>query len=864
MGNIQTLLLSHNHLQYVDGIDHLYSLCTLALDYNHISSFTQVARLAYNLPQLMNLALQGNPLLETTQQTQHTNISDHSTTTATTSTTTSYRRLDVWNIFWEARSNAATEDSNSRNFSLSSIFPVLDGQHITTREWSLLKQKGIFWERISTIHIDNGRGHHDESKGSNCSASNATTSTTSSSIASYRDTSIPSNSTNSTRRYVPKVTRRNLTRVAKIKNKKSFTDDAIDTRNTTKALMMNASVVEEIIRNNDRTKQPFQLHHVIAALRCSGEEENGLIKRADSIASGEVADWRSVRQNSSSISDINSYKIRKERSKALLLSIFEEAASNEHYYDYSTEGTDPSSMTAPMSTTTSYSLQPSLSALTSKNTDNLASFTTSDDLPESAQKIKTKNSSKDDPFHSCDNIQVRAKSNLPQDSKGIENQLSTKKSETGMKKKKKREPDRISYDGLEDLSTLPLAANHLELYYKQFIFCGKNDLRIRLRESDKSSVNTTNQQAFVGLWRDLPVIPCGKAAISRLGAHIVSRRGFHGNALPSTLVACEKQHIIVLSDAALYFIPTQEDDVGLTTEPVESATITSTRRKFPSPIPQGALFQDGWLPHSAATHGLIHLKRMTIGFGFQRLTLHFVIPNHSDTTFEDKRNGRATDATVFCYVIFTCNKKKCIEILQKLQTKAKEAVKQGHQRDEFLFVDDDDKIGADGPFIDNDDKLVLDSLHSMNNFDNTKMNQIGTVLHYQIVHQKWKSSGRSFVRRVFVVTDENILLLDEDYFGDGCEYSSSRDILGSVRLQPVDIATLSQIIEICASNDDPCAFTLVVRNRNKSKLLSSIKPDHKWRIICSDSEGAESLVDEVRRAKMYRTLPSKASKPKDL
>lgn len=808
----------------------------------------------------MNLALQGNPLLETTQQTPHTNISNHSNTTVTTA---SYRRLDVWNIFWEARSNAATEDNNSRNFSLSSVFPVLDGQHITTREWSLLKQKGIFWERVSTIHIDNNKGHQDEeldhAKGSNCSASNATTSTTSSSIASCRDTSIPSYSTN-TRRYVPKVTRRNLTRMAKIKNKKSFTDNAVDTRSTTKALMMNASVVEEIIRNNDMSKQLYQLHHVIAALRCSDEEENNLIKRSDSITSGEVADWPIVKQNTSCNSDINSYKIRKERSKALLLSIFEEAASNENYYDYSTEGTDASSMTAPTSMTTSYSLQPSLSTLTSKNTDNLASFTTVDDLPESAPKNKTKNSSKVDPFHSCDNIQVNAKSNMPKGSKGIENQLSAKKTESGMKKKKKREPDRISYDGLEDLSALPVSANHLELYYKQFIFCGKNDLRIRLRESDKSSVNTINQQSFVGLWKDLSVIPCGKAAISRLGAHIVSRRGFHGNALPSTLVACEKPHIIVLSDAALYFIPTQEDIVCPTTEPVESAMTTPTRRKFPSPIPQGALFQDGWLPHSAATHGLIHLKRMTIGFGFQRLTLHFVIPNHSDTKFGEKRNERVTDATVFCYVIFTCNKKKCIEILQKLQTKAKEAVKQGHQRDEYLFGDDDDKIGGDGPFIDNDDKLVLDSLHSMNNYDSTKINQIGTVLHYQIVHQKWKNSGRSFVRRVCVVTDENILLLDEDYFGDGCEYSSSRDILGSVRLQPVDIATLSQIIEICASNDDPCAFTLVVRNRNKSKLLSSIKPDHKWRIVCSDGEGAESLVDEIRRAKMYRALPSKATK----
>jgi hypothetical protein len=107
--------------------------------------------------------------------------------------------------------------------------------------------------------------------------------------------------------------------------------------------------------------------------------------------------------------------------------------------------------------------------------------------------------------------------------------------------------------------------------------------------------------------------------------------------------------------------------------------------------------------------------------------------------------------------------------------------------------------------------VAVKGLHSVNSCENIKLNQVGTVLHYQIVHQKWKSVGRSLVRRVCVVTDENILLLDEDYFGDGCEYSSSRDILGSVRLQSVNIASLRQIIEICASNEDPCAFTLVIR-----------------------------------------------------
>jgi hypothetical protein len=123
---------------------------------------------------------------------------------------------------------------------------------------------------------------------------------------------------------------------------------------------------------------------------------------------------------------------------------------------------------------------------------------------------------------------------------------------------------------------------------------------------------------------------------------------------------------------------------------------------------------------------------MTIGFGFQCLTLHFVIPNHGGTKLDNKQSGRATDVTVFCYVIFTCNKKEVYR---------------------------------------NTTAVAVKGLHSVNSCENIKLNQVGTVLHYQIVHQKWKSVGQSLVRRVCVVTDDNILLLDEDYFGDGCECS---------------------------------------------------------------------------------------------
>jgi hypothetical protein len=861
LGNIHTLLLSHNHLTSVAGIDHLCSLSTLALDHNYLSSFAEVARLAYNLPQLMDLSLNGNPLSVTqpTKTLDSTTNSDH----------TNYHRLDVWNIFWEARSNATSNRANSETFSLSSLFPVLDGHHITTREWALLKQKGIFWERLSTIHTSSGK--NDDiyyTKSSNCSNTSASTT---SSIASNLDPVHAPSSTS--RRYIPKVTRRNRTRLANIKNKESFDDDTFSTSLTP---LTYKSAIEQIIRRNDTDclTQQYQIQHVIAALSCSDEKEENSIKLCDRTKADSDAADRLIKLNNEGINSNSNYKMRKERSKDWLLSIFEEAASNEKYYDYAIQEniTTTSSQALCAAEAGAMLLQSSSFSSSFDTSNNSTSFTTVEDAT-ATPTIKNNenihnahNAHEHDQFNrynnnnnnnNNNNIKVNVKLNLPQDTKEKQPPRSDNKNKEGVKKKKK-DADRVPYDGHEELSLLPVTSNNLELYYQYFIFCGHNDLRIRLRESDKSSMDTTMQQSFVGLWKDLSVIACGKAAVSRLGVHIVSRRGFHGNVLPSSFVSCEKQHIIVLSDVALYFIPTLEDHIASTTE---TAPI-KTRRKFPSPIPNGARFQDGWLPHSAATHGLVHLKRMTIGFGFQRLTLHFVIPNNSATKVDDEKQRRGADGvTVFCYVIFTCSKKKSIALLQQLQSRAKEAIRQQQQqqRNELLY-DDDEKIGADGPFIDNDDKIVLDSLYSMDSKDkmiSLKMKNIGTVLHYQIVQQKWKHAQRSFVRRVCVVTDENILLLDEDYFGDGCDYASSREILGSVRLQLVDIASLSQIIEICAASQDPCVITLVIRKKISSKLLSSMKPDHKWRIICKDGEAAEVLVDEVRRAKIYKTLPPK-------
>jgi hypothetical protein len=140
--------------------------------------------------------------------------------------------------------------------------------------------------------------------------------------------------------------------------------------------------------------------------------------------------------------------------------------------------------------------------------------------------------------------------------------------------------------------------------------------------------------------------------------------------------------------------------------------------------------------------------------------------------------------------------------------------------------------------IDNDDRTVLDALSSA-----VAPDVVSVVYHYQIVQQRWKHGERGTVRRVCVVTDTKIFLVDEDYAGDG---SGSLDLgsrkMGDVNFRIVDEATLKQVAEVQAAGADPKAITLVINP------LSRLSRTHRWRLVCRDREGAERLVDDVRKA----------------
>ena len=170
-------------------------------------------------------------------------------------------------------------------------------------------------------------------------------------------------------------------------------------------------------------------------------------------------------------------------------------------------------------------------------------------------------------------------------------------------------------------------------------------------------------------------------------------------------------------------------------------------------------------------------------------------------------------------MIVTSNKLQTVSFLQKVQS----------------HITDDSRPGL-GALIDNDDKTFLEALGSRSN---------EVPLHYQIVHQIWKRGDREAARRAFILTDSKVYLLDETYSGDGTNPEDKEDKtkkLGDVSLAIVDSARLNRVTEIRAANEDPRKITLVILPQNK------LKRSHRWRLVCNDGEGAERLIDDVRRA----------------
>lgn len=390
-----------------------------------------------------------------------------------------------------------------------------------------------------------------------------------------------------------------------------------------------------------------------------------------------------------------------------------------------------------------------------------------------------------------------------------------------------------SYDGPPDYSPLAVASD-LDLYFDSFVFrresasSGPDDSpvltapRIQLFKFDRSVLidGRLNPFApvdlgeqFVGALR-MGVIPCGTYARGRLNPARKPRRGFHGDRVASkggkdVLFSEARELILCLSDDALYFIV--DDDNGATPNGA-GGDGDASMRDFPSRIPPGSLFGDALWPHALTRHPLDCLRGMTIGFQFQRLVLRFAVKNPS------------SDSSVDCtYVLVTSDRRRTVSLLRMVQSRLPPAPA-------------GETIGELAP-IDNDDRLFLDLLGASRTSED--------VLHYQILHQVWKRGERGAARRAFVLSDSKVYLLDESYVGseeeDGPpQHTGGRP--GDVSLSVIDSASLSKVTEVRAADEDPRRITLVILP--SSRVMRS----HRWRLVCADGEGAERLVDDVRRA----------------
>ena len=398
------------------------------------------------------------------------------------------------------------------------------------------------------------------------------------------------------------------------------------------------------------------------------------------------------------------------------------------------------------------------------------------------------------------------------------------------------------YDGPEGYRKLSVLVN-LELYFRLFVFPStdtnstleKDDEwskiaveaspRIQLRPVDRkvaddaiknalgSAKSASLRETFKKVWQE-EIIACGKSAARRLAPHKKLRRGFHGDPIfqgGSIAFAAECRKIIFCtSDAAIYLIP---DYDAVSMKFVQS----SSDRKFPSPIPHEALFQNGVWPHALARLPIETLTRITIGFAFQRLILHFT----PSSTVEKSVLGNA-----LTFILATSNRVATVKLLQHLQDLAK--------------VTDELSTGkqAGDVIIDNEDKQVLDALSVA-----VAPCPLDVVLHYQVLQQRWKRGDRGTVRRACVITDSHIFLLDEDYVGDGSEsYQGGTRTLGEVRYNLIDSAELIDIVEVQAARVDPQEITIIIRPQ------SSFQRNHNWRLFCRDGGGAERLVEDARKA----------------
>ncbi len=792
MGNIQVLNLANNCIKNVLGIDRLYSLEILHLGNNEIGSLGDVAGLA-KLPELTYLNLKGNPIEKDGVKNSY--------------------RLKVFNLFKESRLDKTDKRLTFRD--LIALLPNIDDVEISKKELLALRNltfmPSVMSTREEATEINSVgpsstlESFHDESTGPNGSF----LAETANSIQEHKPT------TRKSRRSVVKIIDCTISSyddcnqeagIAKRRKKKR------KKANRKYTLDMYPSL-ENILQSMDmnRRENMTQLHGDI-----SGGDKEDLIVAVEehSLVEDDIDKTRDFSQSASETDTILDQIDAALIHPIILYENVECIVENDA--DEADDNVDDDENNDDNNKQTSTVTEPSR-----QSDHNDISVSTIGDEPIELVKEKTAQEKLMDTFNFA-----------------LAENTST-------------------YDGPDEYSNL-LVSSYLELYFKSFVFPPTSFVpmpvdfsekssqeqaielpRIQLYQSDRDLMMwTLAQNKNKGLASNLHesgeqlialsserVIACGIAATGRIAPIESEAKGVRCGTLfhegkPLLMSECQDL-LLCISNKAVYFIP-------------DIVKVKQTQhRRFPSPIPNQARFEEAMWPHAYCRHPLKFLKKITFdGFGFQRLTLHFKLPSVRGEVYVQPENGLFS-AFDYTYVIFSCNQRRTIELMQTLQRGAKEAANNSGN------IVNDVKV-------ENDDNSVLVEIGkalSPNTFNDD-------ILHYQILTQIWQTNDLEGSRRAFILTNEKIYLFHETYTGDGlgCATLISDDNMnvenGNIKMRLIARSQLQDIVDVCTlNNEDARKISITI------KAKSGLRRTSRWILLCKDSENADKLIQDLRKAK---------------
>lgn len=835
LGNIQTLVLSHNHLTTAEGIERLFSLQELWLDHNRIDDLSKISALA-RLPELESLYINGNPVEVKAPRKC---------------------RVEILSLFQEKRKSYLPGNATFRD--LQALLPLLNGKKASIEEMKAIKNRSFRPPSVPTYSADSdGSGVIDISAEAGICE------------RTFSGTIVPARG----------VKRKFKTRQAEVDNPINYV--VLKPLEATLAAEEGGPVVR------------FTLEDVLQSLcRSETPEEEELVK------GDEVDEVENAQLREETIEETEDLKIQNEPLSTPMKAT-EKADSSQVVFAEDKEGkTEVSSRqhetmsvnSTPLKKSTeraassfSFHVQGSshetteldelkLSPIKCDGVEELKKSTATteataetnmeaeaDTATATAAGANAVNESIQDhqSTSSHDEVQrghpllVRLSGQFPDsitqdDQNSFQSSIGSPSYDGTMSMGKYHlAEDNSVYDGPSNYGSLKVCKD-LELYFRVFVFPSRddeeamsrcstcqdgveadwrdvlqNEPRIQLWPADRKQLISNNSlnisigargrtEEFRRIWKER-VVGCGKSALRRLTPNRGARYGFHGELLwsdsssshirPDTVA--EFREVIACFSSVNFYLIADHDKVS-----------GRCKKRFPLPISKEAEFMHAVWPHALARHPFSTLRAITIGFGFQRLTLRF---GESSTPSIDD----------FIYVLLTSNKSETVALLKDIQDLVQEAQIGGN-----MFADTNENL-----LIENDDRHVLDALGVA-----VAPDVVGVVLHYQILGQRWRRGDRGIARRVCIVTDTKIFLLDEDYVGDGSESieAGTRQV-GETVYRLVDSAALSQITKVQAADADPAAITIIIRP------ASSFQKARNWRLQCRDRVGAERLVEDVRKA----------------